>query len=406
MVYFMLRPLEASDLKHILPWRNAPAVRQAMFSQHEISLDEHQAWFCRMLADDSNRWFLYLNKNNQPFGVVNFTDLDTAQHSAFWGFYACPDATPGTGLRISLDALDKAFNELGLEKLNADMLTTNSRFLEMHKKVGFAEEGLFREQFFNGEQRIDVIRLGMLASEWSGCRQVLEARIAELDTLAAQRNFAPPRTFSIVILSDANSWINQALMDLVMDWCEAGHVVHWAHSATDLPTSDFCFCLSFSQLLPSNIRQQFKHTLVVHESDLPAGKGWSPLAWQIIEGKKRIPVTLFEAVEEVDSGSIYAQRWIEFEGHELVDVLREGQARATQEICKWFIDHYPVSLSEAREQQGQESYYARRRPQDSELDPKKTIVEQFDLLRAVDNERYPAWFKIDNDLYKLRIEKK
>lgn len=176
----MLRPLEESDLELILPWRNSPVVRKAMFTQHEISWDEHQAWFHRMQADDSKRWFLYLNKDNQPSGVVYFTNLNHAQCSPFWGFYASPDSTPGSGLRMSLDALDKAFNELALEKLNADVLSTNLRSLDMHKKVGFAEEGLFREQFFNGKQRIDVIRLGMLAGEWPVCRQALEARIAQL----------------------------------------------------------------------------------------------------------------------------------------------------------------------------------------------------------------------------------
>ena len=47
--------------------------------------------------------------------------------------------------------------------------------------------------------------------------------------------------------------------------------------------------------------------LVVHESNLPKGKGWSPLTWQVIEGKNRIPITLFEAVEKVDAGRIYLQ---------------------------------------------------------------------------------------------------
>lgn len=188
----MLAPLKELDLGIILHWRNAPAVRQAMFTQQEISWDEHQAWFHRMQADDSKRWFLYLNKNNQPTGVVYFTNLDTAQRSAFWGFYTSPDATPGTGMRMSLDALGYAFNELQIQKLNAEVLASNPRSLEMHKKVGFTEEGLFREQFFNGEQRIDVIRLGMLASEWSVCRQSLKARIAELDVFVAERESVPP----------------------------------------------------------------------------------------------------------------------------------------------------------------------------------------------------------------------
>ena len=187
----MLRPLEESSLKLILHWRNTPAVRQAMFTQHEISWEEHKAWFRRAQADDTNRWFLYLNKNNQPSGVVYFKNIDAAHQSAYWGFYASPDATPGTGLRMSLDALDKAFNELALEKLNADVLVSNSKSLKMHKNVGFAEEGLFREHFFDGEQRVDVIRFGILAHEWPVCRKALKMRITELDALAAQRESAP-----------------------------------------------------------------------------------------------------------------------------------------------------------------------------------------------------------------------
>ena len=176
----MIRPLEESDLELILHWRNALTVRQAMFTQHEISWDEHQAWFHRMQADNTKGWFLYLNEDNEPSGVVCFTDVDAEERSAFWGFYASPDAMPGTGLRMSLDALNKAFNELALEKLNADVLATNSRSLDMHKKVGFTEEGCFHEHFFDGEKRVDVIRLGMLLSEWPQNRVVLVSKIGDI----------------------------------------------------------------------------------------------------------------------------------------------------------------------------------------------------------------------------------
>ena len=150
----------------------------------------------------------------------------------------------------------------------------------------------------------------------------------------------------------------------------------------------------------------FGHTLVVHESDLPQGKGWSPLTWQILEGKSHIPVTLFEAAERVDSGPIYAQRWLEFKGHELLDELRYGQAAATRELCRWFVDNYPESAAEACEQSGEESIYPRRRPADSALDANQTFAEQFNLLRVVDNQRYPAFFDWCDRRYELTITHK
>ena len=151
-----------------------------MFSQHEITWDEHQAWFYRMQVDHTKRWFLYLNENNEPSGVVYFTALDPAQRSAFWGFYASPDAIPGTGLRMEFDALSKSFGDLGLYKLNCEVLASNKSVINMHKKVGFTEEGCFREHFFEGEKRVDVIRLGMLASEWPQNRVVLVSKIGDM----------------------------------------------------------------------------------------------------------------------------------------------------------------------------------------------------------------------------------
>jgi methionyl-tRNA formyltransferase len=127
------------------------------------------------------------------------------------------------------------------------------------------------------------------------------------------------------------------------------------------------------------------------------------LTWQILEGKAHIPITLFEAAERVDSGLIYAQRWLEFEGYELVGELRSQQAAATRELCRWFVDHYPLSTAGARQQSGEESFYRRRRPNDSILDTNRTIADQFNLLRVVDNERYPAFFELGGRRYELRI---
>ena len=58
-----------------------------------------------------------------------------------------------------------------------------------------------------------------------------------------------------------------------------------------------------------------RHHLVVHESALPQGQGWSPMTWQIVEGASTIPITLFEAVAELDTLQIYLQKQIDLQGH-------------------------------------------------------------------------------------------
>ncbi len=156
--------------------------------------------------------------------------------------------------------------------------------------------------------------------------------------------------------------------------------------------------------MDSEKRSCYQYNLVVHESDLPQGRGWSPLTWQILEGRNRIPVTLFEAVDAVDAGPMYLQEWIDFQGHELVDELRAGQGEASIRLCRRFVREYPEVVDTGQEQTGEAIYYARRRPAHSRLDPDQTIREQFDLLRVVDNERYPAFFQMGEKVFFIRIE--
>lgn len=129
------------------------------------------------------------------------------------------------------------------------------------------------------------------------------------------------------------------------------------------------------------------------------------MTWQVLEGCAEIPVTLFEAANAVDSGAVYLQDRIRLDGTELVDELRAKQAASTLSLCRAFVDDYPLVLQKARAQHGEESFYQRRKPQDSRLDPDKTIAEQFDLLRVVDNERYPAFFDRNGCRYLIKIEK-
>ena len=77
----------------------------------------------------------------------------------------------------------------------------------------------------------------------------------------------------IVDLRDSTSWMNRTVELLISNWKKSNYVVLWAHSLQGIAAADYCFCLSFSKILKKEIRNLFHHTLVVHASDLPSGKG-------------------------------------------------------------------------------------------------------------------------------------
>ena len=114
--------------------------------------------------------------------------------------------------------------------------------------------------------------------------------------------------------------------------------MRWIHTPSALCTGDVCLLLSCGCFLTAELLALHRYNLVVHESALPFGQGWSPMTWQILEGASSIPVTLFEAVADLDAGPIHLQQEITLHGHELVDEWRALQARAPFDLCfTWLI---------------------------------------------------------------------
>lgn len=204
-----------------------------------------------------------------------------------------------------------------------------------------------------------------------------------------------------LMCDNPNSWIIPYIEELKEEIRELGHKVRVIDDYKKITSGELLFLLSCERILPVSYMKMNKHNLVVHESDLPRGKGWSPVTWQVLEGKDTIPVTLFEAAESVDAGNIYLQEFIHLDGSELLGGIKHKQGLYTKKLVLEFIKRYPNV--QGKSQQGGESFYPKRSPKDSQLDINKTIEEQFNLLRVVDNERYPAYFMLNGKKYIVKI---
>jgi|TARA_B100001057_G_scaffold73909_2_gene68327 methionyl-tRNA formyltransferase len=208
--------------------------------------------------------------------------------------------------------------------------------------------------------------------------------------------------FIQILVDNKKSWIMDHVPYIIQKLNELGHKVHLVHDSKQIKKGDTLFLLSCEKIF--NRTELNKHNIVIHASELPTGKGFSPMTWQILEGKNEIPLTLFEANLKIDSGKIYFKDKIQLNGGELIDEIRKLMADKICTLVIKFINNIDCLLS--TDQIGEDSFYRRRRPSDSFLDINKTIKEQFNLLRVVDNERYPAFFTRDNTEYIVKIYKK
>lgn len=210
-----------------------------------------------------------------------------------------------------------------------------------------------------------------------------------------------PRRISVCV--DTPGWFDPFAERLVDTINQTDDEAILYRDANAVLVGNIAFYLSCMKLMPPSVLARNRLNIVVHASALPKGRGFSPVVWQVLEGADIIPVTMIEAAAGADTGPVLMTDAVHLAGHELNDEIREKLGKTIVDMCLRLIraDCPPVGTDQA----GEPSWYPRRRPEDSRIDPSRTIAEQFDLLRVVDNDRYPAYFDHRGRRYVLRIAK-
>ncbi len=207
----------------------------------------------------------------------------------------------------------------------------------------------------------------------------------------------------IVILTSKISWLYPYIKDFVKNNDIKKVIFKIRYNENKIDKGDVCFILGYYQKVKKETLEKFNACLVIHESDLPKGRGWSPISWQIEKGTNKIPICLIKAGEKIDAGEIYIKEFIELDGTELLEEIKTKQWNKTKEIIKKFINGYPSILKKGLKQKGNPTYYKKRTYKDNKLNPNKTIAEQFNKLRVCDNEKFPAWFFYKGKKYIIKI---
>ncbi|MES2208442.1 MAG: formyltransferase family protein [Pseudomonadota bacterium] len=207
-----------------------------------------------------------------------------------------------------------------------------------------------------------------------------------------------------VLCTDSGHPVVKHLQNLQLRMSSQGHTVLLVHDKVELPGGDILFLVSCSQIIRETERKKYQATLVLHASDLPKGRGWSPYIWSILCGANQITVSLLEASEPVDSGAIWLKTIFNLEGHELLPEINQKLFEAELRLMTEAVEKFG-SITPHQQLGDPGAYMAKRSPKDSQIDPYKSIAEQFNLLRVVDAERYPAFFEYLGKRYIVRIEK-
>lgn len=172
------RKIEAGDQERLRQWRNQPEIRQWMYTHHEISKEEHQRWFRAALIHPDREYYVVL-LDEMPVGLAYYYEILRSQGRGSWGYYLAEASARGKGLAtwIEYQMIERAFSELALKKLCCEVIVRNEAVWKFHLSVGFQQEALYKQHLWRDGQGLDVMGLGLLASDWPALRPALQARI-------------------------------------------------------------------------------------------------------------------------------------------------------------------------------------------------------------------------------------
>lgn len=168
-----VRPLEVTDAEALFTIKSDPSVTRCYGQEPHPSIDRTREWVARSIGGQERGavlyWTLELREDRKVIGACclwNFNDSRTCAeigyelHPGFWG--------RGIMTEALIAIVDHAFDDLGLHRIEANPLASNSASIGILLKLGFRREGVLRQRQLVDGRFVDQWYLGLLKGERAG----------------------------------------------------------------------------------------------------------------------------------------------------------------------------------------------------------------------------------------------
>jgi methionyl-tRNA formyltransferase len=159
----------------------------------------------------------------------------------------------------------------------------------------------------------------------------------------------------------------------------------------------FIFFPHWSWKIPANIFEEFE-CLIFHMTDLPFGRGGSPLQNLIVRGIRETQLTALRCVADFDAGPIYMKRPLSLFGSAEEILLRAS--KLTEEMIKTIVREQPTP----QPQIGEPTSFSRRTPRNGDLAELDELEKVFDYIRMLDADGYPSAF-LETEHFRLEFSR-
>ena len=181
------------------------------------------------------------------------------------------------------------------------------------------------------------------------------------------------------------------------NWIHIDNIHHFKIEKIKKIRPEYIMIPHWSYIIPEEIFSEFT-CIVFHMTDLPFGRGGSPLQNLIIRGFEKTKISALKVTHGIDSGPIYIKKSLSLEG-----TAHEIMLRASK-IIKKMISQILIKKITPKEQSGDIIKFKRRTPKDSDISQLNTLKKIHDHIRMLDCDGYPLAF-FENEYFKFEFSK-
>jgi methionyl-tRNA formyltransferase len=158
----------------------------------------------------------------------------------------------------------------------------------------------------------------------------------------------------------------------------------------------YIFFLHWNWIVPEAIWEEYE-CVCFHMTDVPYGRGGSPLQNLILSGHTQTVLTALKMVSEMDAGPVYAKSSLNLNGPAEEIYIRAG--KLSIEIIQWIIENNPKPMPQV----GEVVTFKRRKPEQSGLPNAGNLRNAYDFIRMLDADGYPNAFVVHGD-YRINFK--
>ncbi|BEK05912.1 formyltransferase family protein [Campylobacter jejuni] len=151
----------------------------------------------------------------------------------------------------------------------------------------------------------------------------------------------------------------------------------------------YIFFPHWSFIIPDEIYQNYE-CIVFHMSDLPFGRGGSPLQNLILQNIKKTKISALKVCKDLDAGDIYLKCKLDISKHSAQKIYKKASKIIFFKMIPYILKNNPKLIP----QNGKPTFFKRRTPDQSCLNSLENpnLEQIFDFIRMLDAPSYPKAF--------------